>query len=49
MMDISKDKIPSGAKDGDVLNIINDVITIEILETEKRHREIERLTEDLWE
>ena len=49
MMDIPKDKIPHGAKNGDVLNVINDVITIDVEETEKRHREIEKLTEDLWE
>ena len=49
MMNISKDKIPSGAKEGDVLNINNDMITIDIEETEKRHKEIEKLTEDLWE
>ncbi|MBZ9615267.1 DUF3006 domain-containing protein [Clostridium estertheticum] len=48
MMDISKDKVPSGAKEGDVLNIINDVITIDIKETEKKQREIGKLTEDLW-
>ncbi|MCB2297823.1 DUF3006 domain-containing protein [Clostridium tagluense] len=48
-INISKDKTPPGAKDGDVLNIINDVITIDIEETEKRHKEIEKLTEDLWE
>ncbi|MBU3171326.1 DUF3006 domain-containing protein [Clostridium estertheticum] len=49
MMDISKDKVPSGAKEGDILNIIDDVITIDIKETEKKQREIEKLTEDLWE
>ncbi|MBW9157224.1 DUF3006 domain-containing protein [Clostridium tagluense] len=49
MMNIPKDKIPPGAKDGDVLNIINDVITIDIEKTEKKHREVEKLTEDLWE
>ncbi|MPQ32418.1 DUF3006 domain-containing protein [Clostridium estertheticum] len=48
MMDISKEKVPSGAKEGDVLNIINDEITIDIKETEKRRKEIEKLTEDLW-
>ncbi|MCB2300424.1 DUF3006 domain-containing protein [Clostridium tagluense] len=49
MMNIPKDKIPPGAKDGDVLNILNDVITIDIEETEKKRKEIEKLTEDLWE
>jgi hypothetical protein len=49
MINISKDKIPHGAKNGDILNIINDVITIDVDETEKRQREIEKLTKDLWE
>ncbi|WP_443660972.1 DUF3006 domain-containing protein [Clostridium algidicarnis] len=49
MVNISKHKIPPGAKDGDVLNVINDMITIDVDETEKKQREIEKLTEDLWE
>ena len=49
MMDIKKTKIPSMAKEGDVLSIDNDVITIDIMKTEKRQREIEKLTKDLWE
>lgn len=49
MIDISKDKIPSGAKEGYLLNIDNDVITIDIAETEKKRREIGKLTEYLWE
>ncbi|APC41038.1 DUF3006 domain-containing protein [Clostridium estertheticum] len=49
MTDISKDNIPPGAKEGDVLNVNNNIITIDIEETEKRKREIEKLTEDLWE
>ena len=49
MMDIPKDKIPSGAKEGEVLSINNDMITIDIKETEKKRKEIEKLTEDLWE
>ncbi|MCB2310621.1 DUF3006 domain-containing protein [Clostridium tagluense] len=48
MINVPKDKIPSGAKEGDVLNITNDMITIDVEETEKRQREIEKLTEDLW-
>ena len=48
MIDIERNKVPSTAKEGDVLNIINDKITIDIGETEKRKKEIEELTEDLW-
>lgn len=49
MIDIKKSKIPSIAKEGDVLSIDNDVIIIDIEKTEKKRREIENLTEDLWE
>lgn len=48
MIDIEKFKIPITSKEGDVLNIINDVITIDLAETEKRKKEIEELTKDLW-
>ena len=49
MMDIKKSKIPSLAKEGDVLSINNDVIIIDIEETQRRKRKIEKLTKDLWE
>jgi len=48
MLDIERDKVPSTAKEGDVLNITNDKITIDFQETEKRKKEIEELTKDLW-
>ena len=48
MLDIEKSKIPITAKEGDVLNITNDRITIDIEATEKRKKEIEELTKDLW-
>jgi len=49
MLDIERHKIPSSAKEGDVLDITNDQITIYFKETEKRRKEIEELTKDLWE
>lgn len=49
MMDIKRINLPSIAKEGDVLCIANNMITIDIEETEKRCRQIEKLTEDLWE
>jgi len=49
MMDIKRVNLPFEAKEGDVLSIENGVITIDIEETQKRRREIERSTEDLWE
>lgn len=33
MLDIEKFKIPSAAKEGDVLNLVNDRITIDLEET----------------
>lgn len=48
MVDIEKSKIPSGAKEGDILNIDGDNITIDINATKKRKKEIENLTKDLW-
>jgi hypothetical protein len=49
MLDIEKAKIPTTAKEGDVLNITNGIITIDVEETEKRKKEIEELTKDLWQ
>ena len=48
MLDIEKSKIPITAKEGDVLNIDNGIITINLQETVKRKKEIEELTKDLW-
>jgi len=48
MLDIEKIKVPITAKEGDVLNIDNGIITINLQETVKRKKEIEELTKDLW-
>lgn len=48
IIDIEISKLPSNAKEGDVLNISNDTITIDVEETEKRRRKIEELTKNLW-
>jgi aminoglycoside N3'-acetyltransferase len=49
MVDILKDKLPLGIKEGDVLNIQGEIITFDTVETEKRKKHIEALTEDLWQ
>lgn len=49
MMDIKRIKLPYGAKEGDVLDIGNDEISIDIKETENRKKEIEDITKDLWQ
>lgn len=48
MIDIKRETIPEQAKEGDVLDIQGDKITIDVMETEKRKKEIEELTKDLW-
>lgn len=51
MIDIKRITLPSQAKEGDVLiiNSNSNTITIDISKTEKRRKEIQKLTEDLWE
>ncbi|WP_367302972.1 MULTISPECIES: DUF3006 domain-containing protein [Clostridium] len=41
-------KIPITVKEGDVLSITNDRINIDTDETDKRKKEIEEFTKDLW-
>jgi hypothetical protein len=48
MIDIKRELIPKEAKESDVLHIQDDKIVIDVNETEKRKKEIEELTEDLW-
>lgn len=47
IINIEKNKIPAEATAGDVLNIDN-YITINPVETEKRKKHIEKLSEELW-
>jgi hypothetical protein len=47
LINIEKNKIPIEAMVGDVLNIDN-YITIDLEETEKRKKYIKKLTEDIW-
>lgn len=48
MIDIKRDIIPKEAKESDVLDIKGDVIVIDVNETEKRKKDIEELTKDIW-
>lgn len=48
MIDIKRDKIPAEAKEGDVLQMDGDKITIDEEETLKRKTEIEELMDDIW-
>ena len=48
MINIERVSIPEDAKEGDVINISQHGINIDLEETCKRKREIEELTKDLW-
>jgi hypothetical protein len=49
MMDISINDFPTGVKEGDVLIITGDIISIDIGETAKRKENIKKLMDKLWE
>ncbi|WP_027626090.1 DUF3006 domain-containing protein [Clostridium lundense] len=49
MINIEKNKIPLKAKEGDVIIINNENITIDYEETIRMKKEIEELAKDLWE
>lgn len=48
ILNIEKSKIPLEAKEGDILKRVNDTLIIDDEETNKRRKEIETLTKDLW-
>ncbi len=48
MINIKRTEIPKEAKEGYVLNI-EEKITINYEETEKRKRKIDEITKDIWE
>lgn len=49
MIDIKRTRLPKGAKEGDVLSIVDEEISIDVAETEKRKKAVEELTKDMWE
>ena len=46
--EIKKEKLLGEAKEGDVLNVDEDLITIDHEDTEKRKKEIVELVKGLW-
>ncbi|MCM8711410.1 DUF3006 domain-containing protein [Clostridium sp. SYSU_GA19001] len=48
IINIKRELLPEGAKEGDVLSI-EDKITISLEETNKRKMKIEEITKDIWE
>ncbi len=49
MINIDKDKVPSHAKEGDVLDIDGDSIILDTETTIKRKKGINRLADEIWE
>lgn len=49
MVNVSRNKLPKEAKEGDVLIIEKENTYIDVEETEKLRKEIEELTKDIWE
>ena len=48
LINIKRDVIPKEVKEGDVLIINKNLIAIDKEETDRRKKEIEKLTEDIW-
>lgn len=48
IVNIARKRIPPAAREGDVL-VLEEIITIDVEETEKRKAQLRELTEDLWE
>lgn len=49
IIDIPKEKLPKGVKEGDVLTIFGDQVTINTAERKVREERINNLMDDLWE
>jgi len=49
MIDIDKSRIPVGAKEGDILYMEDNKISIDNKVTSNRKKHIEEITKDLWE
>lgn len=49
MINVELEKIPLGAKEGDILEIQNNEKSIDSKETDKRKAAIEEKVKDLWE
>jgi len=49
MVNIEKTRLPEGAKEGDVLLVLNGIISIDKEETDRLKKQIEKLSKDIWE
>lgn len=48
MINLEKNLLPNGAKEGDVLVLKNEAISIDKASTQKKKNEIDDLMEDIW-
>ena len=48
MMNIERSKLPSGAREGDILDITDGIIKMDAEETARRMAEAKKLMDDLW-
>jgi hypothetical protein len=48
MINIEKERLPRGVKDGDVLLVEGDTITIDRSSTDRRKQDVKKLMDDLW-
>jgi Protein of unknown function (DUF3006) len=49
MLNVKRDKLPPDAKEGDILNINGDVITVDSATTAKRKNTVSKLFADLFQ
>ncbi len=49
MLTIEKSKLPRSAREGDILIISGDKITIDVKGTREKKKNIKKLVDDLWE
>jgi len=49
MLNIKRDKLPPEAKEGDILNIYDDIITVDSAATTKRKNTVSKLFADLFQ
>lgn len=48
MVHFERSRLPGGAKENDILRFENDILTIDVVETLKRKKEIDELMDGLW-
>jgi hypothetical protein len=48
IINIKRANIPKDAKEGDVLDVKGDAITIDFIETANRNKSVKKLMDELW-